>query len=164
MRWLHRIEDLILAIALAALVILAGTQIMLRMGFDSGILWLEPMLRTLVLWVALLGAMVAAREGRHIGLDIVERLLPPRALRIIRFAACAFAASIAALLAWHALRMVIEERAIGSVAFASVPAWMAQLILPFGFAVIALRLAAGAFRPSASPSTPPAGVDTEPPA
>lgn len=155
MRWLHRIEDLVLALALATLVVLAGAQIVLRMGFDSGIVWLEPMLRILVLWVAMLGAMVAARERRHIGLDIVERLLPPTALRIARFVAYAFAAGISALLAWHAWRMVIEERDIGSVAFASVPAWVAQSILPFAFAIIALRLVVAAVSPPARPSPMP---------
>lgn len=159
-RWLHTIEDLVLAGALALLVGLAGAQIILRMGFDSGILWLEPMLRILVLWVALLGAMVAAREQRHIGLDIIERLLPLRILRVAQFIAYMFAAAISALLAWHALRMVVEEYAIGAVAFASVPAWVAQAILPFAFAMIALRLAFGAFRSPVPRSSMPAGAES----
>lgn len=140
LRAVYRVEDMTLAIALGALVVLAAAQILLRMAFDAGFLWLEPLLRILVLWVALLGAMVAAREGRHIGLDIVEKLLPTAILRVVRFIAFGFAAVISGLLAWHALRMVMDEYAIGTTAFASVPAWVTQAILPFALAVIALRL------------------------
>lgn len=139
-RVVHRVEDMTLAIALGVLVVLAAAQILLRMGFDAGFLWLEPLLRVLVLWVALLGAMVAAREGRHIGLDIVEKLLPPPILRGVRFIAFAFAAVFTAILAWHSLRMVLDEYEIGTAAFAFVPAWLTQAIIPFALAVIALRL------------------------
>lgn len=139
-RLLHRAEDLVLALALTALVLLAAAQIVLRMVFDTGLIWLDPLLRSLVLWVAMLGAMIAARESRHIGLDLVGRLLPPLPLRLVRVLTYGFAAAICAVLAWHALRMVLDERQFGGTAFASVPAWLVQAILPLALAVIALRL------------------------
>lgn len=148
LRVVHRVEDLTLAVALGALVLLAAAQILLRMVFDAGFLWLEPLLRVLVLWVALLGAMVAAREGRHIGLDIVEKLLPPVILRGVRFVAFAFAAGISAIMAWHSLRMVMDEQAIGTLAFSAVPAWLTQAILPIALAVISVRLLSCAIWPT----------------
>lgn len=147
LRWLHRAEDLLLALALLLLVLLAAGQILLRMAFDTGIIWLDPLLRNLVLWVALLGAMVAAREGRHIGLDLFGRMLPPLALRIVRLVTCLSAAGISAVIAWHSLRMVLDEKAMATTAFASVPGWLVQSILPFAMAVIALRLLIAAFLP-----------------
>jgi len=143
---LHRIEDGVLAMAVFALVLLASASIVLRMGFDTGLPWLDPLLRMLVLWLAMLGAMAAAREGRHIGLDIAGRWLPKPAARAIRLLTYGFAAAISAVLAWQALRMVRDEYEIGTIAFASVPTWLAQAILPIGLAVIALRLLIGAFR------------------
>lgn len=150
-RGLHRAEDLILATALIVLVLLAAAQIGLRTLFDSGTIWLEPLLRTLVLWVAMLGAMIAAREGRHIGLDIVSRVLPRPALRATHALAFLFAAGVSATLAWQSWRMVLDEYAVGTMAFASVPAWLAQAILPFALAVIALRLAIFALKPPPAP-------------
>lgn len=146
-RWLHRAEDLVLAFLLGLLVLLAVMQIVLRTVFDTGLLWLDPLLRALVLWVAMLGAMVAAREGRHIGMDLASRMLPPVPARIARLASWLFAAAVSALLAWQAGRMVADERALGAIAFARVPVWWLQAILPVAFAVIALRLALGALAP-----------------
>lgn len=148
---LHQVEDLVLALALGILVLLAAAQIGLRLAFDAGFLWLEPLLRTLVMWVALLGAMAAAREGRHISLDAIQRLLPPTAVRVVRFIAFWAAAVASAVLAWHALRMVRDEYDIGTTAFASVPAWLTQAILPLALTVIALRLAITAFQPPPQP-------------
>lgn len=152
--WLHRVEDLVLAGALALLVLLAVVQIGLRTLFDSGVLWLEPLLRIGVLWIAMLGAMVAARESRHIGLDLASHALPPRLLRATRLLAFAFAAAVAAVVAWHSLRMVMDEYALGSTAFGLVPVWLAQAILPLAFAVIALRLLLTGIRPAPAPLPP----------
>lgn len=153
-RWLHRIEDLVLAFALAVLVLLAAAQIVMRMAFDAGFLWLDPLLRSLVLWVALLGAMAAAREGRHISLDLAGKLLPARAVRVLRGIAFAFAAAVSAVLAWQAWRMVRDEHEFATTAFANVPVWVVQAILPIAFAVIAVRMARCAVLPPDPPDAP----------
>jgi len=153
---LHRLEDAVLALAVFALVLLASASIVLRMGFDTGLPWLDPLLRMLVLWLAMLGAMAAAREGRHIGLDIAVRWLPRPAARAVRLLTYGFAATVSAVLAWQALRMVRDEYALDVIAFASVPTWLAQAILPIGLAVIALRLGIGAFRLPAAQDDRPA--------
>jgi TRAP-type C4-dicarboxylate transport system permease small subunit len=164
--WLHRVEDLVLAAALAVLVLLAVVQIGLRTLFDSGVLWLEPLLRVLVLWIAMLGAMVAARESRHIGLDLASHALPAPLFRATRLLAFGFASGVSALVAWHSLRMVMDEFALGANAFGVVPVWLAQAILPLAFAVIALRLLLTGIRPPPAalpampvtmPAAPPAG-------
>src|SRR5205814_1957806 len=62
-----------------------------------------------------------------------------------RDAATAFASAVAAcmatILAWGAVQLVLSERETGSILAAGVPVWVAQLALPIGFALIALRLA-----------------------
>lgn len=161
-RWLHRAEDLVLAVLLGLLVLLAVLQIVLRTVFDTGLLWLDPLLRALVLWVAMLGAMVAAREGRHIGMDLAGRLLPPLPARIARLLSWGFAAAVSGLLAWQAARMVADERAMGTLAFAQVPVWWVQAILPVAFAVIALRLALGALARPRQGGADPAGTGLDP--
>jgi TRAP-type C4-dicarboxylate transport system permease small subunit len=153
---LHRVEDLVLAAALAALVLLAVVQIGLRVLFDSGVLWLDPLLRIGVLWIAMLGAMVAARESRHIGLDLASHALPPPLLRATRLLAFGFAAAVAGVLAWQSLRMVMDEYALGAVAVGVLPVWLAQAILPLAFAVMSIRLLLTGIRPPppALPSMP----------
>src|SRR4051812_6244482 len=55
LRWLQWIEDGILAVLVLTLVALAGTQILLRDLFHTGISWADPVMRDLVLWTGMLG-------------------------------------------------------------------------------------------------------------
>ena len=48
---------------------------------------------------------------------------------------------MATILAWGAVELVLSERDAGSIIAAGVPTWVAQLALPIGFTLIALRLA-----------------------
>ena len=59
---IHRCEDFALIGALITMLAIALMQIVLRNFFDSGVLWAETFSRVLVLWLAMLGAMVATRE------------------------------------------------------------------------------------------------------
>jgi len=46
-------------------------------------------------------------------------------------------------LAWHGMRFVLFEREDQAIAFASVPAWMCELIIPVAFGIMALRFFTG---------------------
>jgi len=138
-RALHRLEDALLAALLLAMVVLAPLQIVLRDAFDAGISWVDPLLRVLVLWVGMLGALAASRDGRHITIDVLSRLLPDRSRAAAAALTSLFAAAVSGLVAWHAARFVLTEYRFESTAFSGVPAWMLQSILPFAFGMIALR-------------------------
>jgi len=51
-------------------------NVVLRYGFNSGIISSEELSRYLFIWITFLGAIVAMRENAHLGLDTVVRLLP----------------------------------------------------------------------------------------
>ena len=136
---LARVEDALLVLLVSAMVLLAGAQILLRNLFDAGLVWADPLLRVLVLWVGLVGAIVAARADRHIAVDLLSRLLPAPARRLSRALTDAATVVVCGFLAWHAARFVALEYDGGALAFARVPAWVCELILPVGFAVIGLR-------------------------
>ena len=150
LRWLDRIENGLIAVLVLAMVLLAGAQILLRNVFDSGIEWADPLLRALVLWTAMLGALAAARDDKHIGLDLVTHFVHGRAKRVLRLIALLFAAAVSAAMAWHGSRLVMLDYGSGTNAFAHVPSWCVELILPVGFALLALRLAMHAFLPARS--------------
>lgn len=102
------------------------------------------MLRHLVLYVALFGAVLACRAGRHIRLDVMPTLAPRVWARITR--ACDLAtAVVCALLAVAAARFWLVE-------WANAPPgtrWIALLpvILPVGFAALALAFLLRAIAP-----------------
>ncbi len=139
LRLLLLLEDGLLASTLGLMILLAALQILLRNAWATGISWGDPVLRVLVLWVTLLGAMAATRDHNHIRIDLLSRYLPARASRWSRRISDLFAAGVCALLAWHSGRFVFFEWQDGSILFAHVPAWVCELIMPLGFAIMALR-------------------------
>jgi len=133
------LEDALLVLILAAMVVLSASQIVLRNLFDGAILWAGPMLRVGVLWVGMIGAMVATRSDKQISIDVVSRFLPTRWNARVRVLTDLFTAIVAAVVAWSAFRLVLDDRAAGVTAVAFVPLWVCEAILPVAFGVIALR-------------------------
>ena len=151
-RWLAglgKIEDWLLAILVLILVALAGAQIILRNFFDTGLSWADPLLRALVLWTGMLGALAAVRDDKHIALDVLQRFLTARMQQASRVLTLGFAAAICAAMAWFSIDLVKIDLASGSNAFAGVPSWLIESILPAGFGLMALRFALRAFAPPA---------------
>ncbi len=139
LKLIHRCEDFALIGALITMLLIALMQIVLRNFFDSGVLWAETFSRVLVLWLAMLGAMVATREQNHINIDVLSRYLPPLTLKISRMVTYLGSAAICGTAAYYCYEFVRFEYEDATIAFASVPNWLCQAIIPFGFGVISLR-------------------------
>lgn len=138
-RWLHRFEDGLLVAMLVMMMLLAVSQIIIRNISDSGIVWGDTLVRILVLWAGLLGAMSATRRNEHINIDLVTRYLPIRAKRIALGITLMATGLLCLLTSWHSLTFVRMEKEFGTVAFAAVPAWICQMIIPLAFFIIAVR-------------------------
>ncbi len=137
--YIYRVEDAILVGLLLLMIVLAVSQIALRNAFDTGLLWVDPFVRVLVLWIALWGAMIASRHDQHIRIDLVSRFLSPK-LRCLCYTVVAlFTAGICTTVAVYSTRFVLWEYEDGAIAFASVPVWVCESIMPFAFAIMALR-------------------------
>jgi TRAP-type C4-dicarboxylate transport system permease small subunit len=132
-------EDALLVLILTGMIGLATAQIVLRNLFDVGFIWGDEMLRMLVLWLAVAGAVAASRGDKHIHIDLLNRYLPERAARTVKVVVHLFTAAVAAVMAWHSLAFVRTSWEFGDVLLGSVPAWIPQAILPIGFALIAWR-------------------------
>lgn len=144
LRWIERIETGLIAALVLAMVLLAGAQILLRNLFDSGLAWADPLLRAMVLWAAMLGALAAARDDKHIGLDLVAHFVHGRAKRVLRVVTLLFAAAVCAAMAWYGVGLVQLDYGSGA-AIAGIANWVIEAIVPVGFALLALRLAIRAF-------------------
>lgn len=144
--WLHRFEDAVLASLLASMVLLAALQIILRNLFDEGLVWIDPLLKVMVLWLGLLGALAATREDRHITVDIVSRALPGAIRRMTYIVTRLFAATVCGFIAWHSGRFVSMEFETGIIALGGLPLWLAEGIIPLTFALISVRFLSHALR------------------
>ena len=87
-----------------------------------------------------LGAAIAARDGKLLALA-TGTLIPAGPFRRVADIISAAIASCASLvLAWGGMQMVMAEREAQTTLGAGIPTWVAQLVLPMAFAVIAARL------------------------
>lgn len=77
-----KLVELILALCLLAMVIMVFGNVVLRYVFNSGITVSEEMSRFVFVWLTFIGAIVAMRDGSHLGVDtLVSRL--PRSGKIV---------------------------------------------------------------------------------
>lgn len=136
---LHHLENGLLVGLFIVVIGAANTQIVLRNLFESSISWIDPFLRITVLWLALMGAMVATRERAHIAIDLFSRALPYHWCLQVERLIHLISALVCGIVAYYSARLVLLEFNDATVAFASVPVWLCQSILPIAFSVMALR-------------------------
>lgn len=140
---LRRIEDALLFVLLGSMIFLAFMQIVLRNFFGLGFTWVEPLVRQILLWLTLAGAMVATRTNQHITVDAVSRFLTGR-VRSATAAACSvFAMIVCALLTYSTFQVFIMEYSNpqGGKIMVGLPLWVSLGTLPAAFAVMTLRFA-----------------------
>lgn len=140
-RWLAGLETSLLVLLLMALIGVGCVQVVLRNVVGGGLPEADPLMRVAVLWIGLVGALVATRQGRHVSIDLLSRYLSPAQHRWCRRATDGFTAVVCALVAWHGARLVYVEYTDPTLAFSGLPVWAAQSIIPIGFGLIALRFA-----------------------
>ena len=133
-----RLIDGLLCLLLVAMIVLACLQIGLRTFFSGGLLWADPLLRYLVLWCGLLGAVVATREKKHIAIDVIGYLAPEQVKPWIELVIDIFSSIVAAVLTWAAVIFVRNEMLYGNSPLLTVPSWGWNLIFPVAFALITI--------------------------
>ncbi len=146
-RFLLRFEESLLVIILLCTIIFAVAQILLRNFLHSGIPWGDSLVRILVLWLGLIGAMIASRNHRHIRIDILSRHLTPLNQKRLRRFTDIITSTVCFVVAWYAYTFVKIEYEDGMIAFENVPVWVTESIIPFAFFTMAIRYLLSAVLP-----------------
>ena len=133
-------EELIANLALAAMVLLPLAEIVVRLVLSGGIPGSISFVQHLTLWVGFLGAALAAREGKLIALATASFIKAGRTRQATEVFAALVGSAVSTVLATAAYQLVLLDKEDGTLIAAGVPVWVAQLVLPVSFAVIAVRL------------------------
>lgn len=133
------VEQAVLVGLVLAMIGLAFTQVILRNAFDTGLEWADVTVRHMVLWVGLLGASIAAKEKRHLSIDIASRLIPAKWFHIVEALLSLVTAAVCGLLLWASVLFVKFLQEWGTGSLEGTPAVIAGLALPVGFAGVAVR-------------------------
>jgi len=147
-------ENGLLCVLLALMLALAGLQIVLRF-FNTGLFWIDPLLRLLVIWSGMFGAVVASREKKHIAIDLLSRFLPAKQTRQLRILLSLAAAGVCSVLCWQGYRFVADEAMFGGRALLGMPSWLQNIIFPLAFGLMALHFLGNT-------AAPEGGADDEP--
>ena len=135
-----RAENLLAALAMGGLMVLPLVEAFLRNVFHV-IFPAAPFELNLTLWVGLLGAAIAAREGKLLTLATGEFLPAGNVTRIAHVATAFVGVAVATLFAIGGITFTqTEYQSAEPIAF-GVKMWMATLVIPLAFGLIAWRLA-----------------------
>ncbi|MEE8523928.1 MAG: TRAP transporter large permease subunit [Thermoanaerobaculia bacterium] len=136
-----RAEGGFAALALAAMVALLAGEMVARSVFGVGIPGSLPLVNHLTLWLAFLGAALAASEERLLALATPTFLPEGRWRWASKIFASTVAAAVTALLFRASLDFMLSEREFGDTVALGIPVWVTLAVMPVAFALIALRLA-----------------------
>lgn len=138
-RALAALENGLVVLLAIALVVLAGVQVFARLALDTGFAWIEGWSTVLLLWLAVFGGVIAARQHQHLGIDVLSQRFTPAWRALTRVVVALVAAGVCALLAWACWDLVMLERESPTETHALVPGWVRLLALPVAFALMSLH-------------------------
>ena len=77
-----KVAELALVILLSLMVIMVFGNVVLRYGFNDGLIASEELSRYFFIWITFLGAIVTLRDNAHLGLDSLVRHLSLKGKKI----------------------------------------------------------------------------------
>ena len=100
---IEKVEKVVLAVSMAAMVILMLYQVILRYVFSASNSWSEELVRYLFILDVMLAASIAVRRNSHLQIDVLINCFSPKLKRIFTIAATLAGIVFLALLFWYSL-------------------------------------------------------------
>ena len=135
---LDKVGGVACVIALAAMVIITGLQIVCRLFFTA-LSWSEELCRYLLIWSTFLGAGIVYKHGGHISVTLLHGLLPPsvgKAVKILIHVICGAFCVIAVVYGVQYMGMQGNQLS----AALRIPMKYMYMCIPIGFAVMVVHV------------------------
>jgi len=141
LRWLEQGESILALLVFAGIVLIPATEALTRL-FNISIIPGAPIwTQHLTLWIAFVGAMIASQNNKLLALTNKPLFSHDRSYNIGKFIARTISIIIVTSLAVASAKLVmIEFQYSSNVVVPGVPIWLAEIIMPIGFAIIAFQL------------------------
>jgi tripartite ATP-independent transporter DctM subunit len=131
-------EKAVAVAAMSLMALLPVAELLARYTGFSGVPGSTVFVQHLTLWVAFLGAALAAGSGRLLALS-ANTFLPEKWAAPVRVAVSGLTAAIATGLCWASCQFVVSQRDGGGILALGIAKWVVQLVMPYGFLLIAAR-------------------------
>jgi C4-dicarboxylate transporter DctQ subunit len=147
MRWLEHLEEGLIAFLMAAMTLVTFMQVVARYVFNYSFVWALELTGVMFAWLIFIGMSYGVRVGAHIGVDAVVKSLSAGAARVLGIIAAALCIVYASIVFVGGFTYVRKMYEIG-ILMQDIPIqqWIPRVILPLGFALLALRFAQVLFR------------------
>jgi C4-dicarboxylate transporter DctQ subunit len=140
MKWLDRLEELIVIVMLAAMTLLTFSQVVMRYVFNAGWGWALELTTVFFALMIFVGISYGVRVGAHIGVDALVKILPPAPRRAVSILVVLLCMLYAVIVIYVSLVYVGKMHTVGvELEDLPVPIWVVRSILPLGFGLLAFR-------------------------
>ncbi len=126
------------------MLLVAAMQVIAR-EFGLGFYWGDDLVRMAVLWVTMVGAVVAIGDSKHIRIDLIDRLFSITARRVAWVISSITTAAICAVFGYFSLDMVGWDYVDGTPGVGQAPAWIFETVIPGSAFLMTLRFTLQAF-------------------
>jgi TRAP-type C4-dicarboxylate transport system permease small subunit len=99
----------VIIVTMAAMVVVVSAQVFLRYGFNTSLDWGEDIARLLFVWTIFLAIPLGVKEGAHIGIELVVKLFPEVAQRVLTRVMAALGIVLMGVVCWQAARLVVGQ-------------------------------------------------------
>ena len=132
-RWLTGAAWTLACVLLAIISCLGMWQVLARFVFSQPSTWTEESMRRLLIWMVMLGVVVAFRRGALVSVDLMVRSASGRWLTVVRSLITGVSLAYLLVLLWYGINLVTRVR------FQT----FASMELSMGWAYAALPVGAG---------------------
>lgn len=147
MRWLEKLEELLVILLMAAMTLLTFLQVVARYVFNYSFVWALELTGVMFAWLIFIGMSYGVRVHAHIGVDAAVRLLGVRSARVVGSIAALLCIAYALIVAWGGYQYVSKMHTVG-IEMQDIPIqqWIPRLVMPLGFLLLALRFVQALWR------------------
>jgi len=139
MRFLDKIEEILLITGLALMGLSVALQIFMRYLFNMPLVWSEEFARYIFVWISFIGAGYGVRQGCHISMEYFFNKFSPRMRKRVALSTNIMSIAAFAYLIPTAIKFTIGQHPIDSSAMEIPMSWLFAAV-PIGCALVCFRL------------------------
>lgn len=147
MRWFEHLEEGLIAFLMAGMTLVTFVQVIARYVFNYSFVWALELTGVMFAWLIFVGMSYGVRVGVHIGVDVLVKAVRPGVARVLSMVAaslCVVYAVIVMVGGYHYVRKMYDVGIL--MQDLPIEQWIPRVILPLGFALLAVRFAQVLYR------------------
>lgn len=138
--FLDKFEDYSVAILYTIMVIVIFLQVFFRFVIKASLPWSEELARYVMAYAIFIGGAIAAKEGSHIGINVIVSILPKPLDKYMKGIAIIISVIFSVLLLYLSIIIIMFLMKTGQKSPAMlIPIWVAYFSLPLGAFLMSIR-------------------------